>query len=222
MRRFGSGDSARQPKAGGPEEFIPTRQSLLSRLKNWSDQESWQTFFDTYWGLIYGTALRSGLTDAEAQDVVQETVISVCKSMSDFKYDAEHGSFKTWLLRLTSWRIIDQLRKRRHAVQDPDAGRSTSTGTDVIERVADPGGLGLEELWEEEWERNLLEAAVTRVKKKVDPKLYQIFDLAVTKQWPVLRVARALNINVGKVYVTKHRIGKLIKQEIEYLRTKPI
>jgi RNA polymerase sigma-70 factor (ECF subfamily) len=222
MRRFGPSDAVRLREGVGQGRFIPTRQSLLSRLKNWNDQESWQTFFDTYWGLIYGTALRSGLTDAEAQDVVQETVISVCKSMPGFKYDAEHGSFKTWLLRLTSWRIIDQLRKRRQPGQDPDHGGSTSTRTEAIERVADPCGLGLEELWEEEWERNLLDAAITRVKRKVDPKLYQIFDLAVSKQWPVLRVARALKINVGKVYVTKHRVGKLIKQQIEYLRTKPI
>jgi len=222
MKRLAPNDAPGQPKQPSAEEFIPTRQSLLSRLKNWNDQESWQAFFDTYWGLIYSTALRAGLTDAEAQDVVQETVISVCKSMPGFKYEAEQGSFKAWLLRLTGWRIIDQLRKRRHSPQDPDRDGSAGGGTDVIERVPDPASLKLDELWEEEWERNLLDAAISRVKKKVDPKLYQVFDLAVAKQWPVVRVARALNINVGKVYVTKHRIGKLIKQEIDYLRTKPI
>ena len=36
------------------EEFIPTRKSLLDRLKNWGDDASWQDFFDTYWKLIYG------------------------------------------------------------------------------------------------------------------------------------------------------------------------
>ncbi len=34
------------------EEFIPTRYSLLSRLQNWDDQESWKDFFDTFWLLI--------------------------------------------------------------------------------------------------------------------------------------------------------------------------
>src|SRR3954468_4303295 len=82
-------------------ELIPTRQSLLSRLKDWGDQESWTVFFDTYWKLIYHAAMKAGLTEAEAQDVVQETVISVLKSMETFRYDPEKGSFKTWLLRLT-------------------------------------------------------------------------------------------------------------------------
>jgi len=42
-------------------ELLPTRYSLLSRLQNWEDQESWRVFFDTYWRLIYSVALKSGL-----------------------------------------------------------------------------------------------------------------------------------------------------------------
>src|SRR5207245_5537229 len=91
----------------------PTRRSLLSRLKNWNDQESWQDFFDTYWKLIYGAAIKSGLSDVEAQEVVQETVITVTKKIKEFKTDPAFGSFKAWLLHLTRWRIADQLRKRQ-------------------------------------------------------------------------------------------------------------
>src|SRR6185503_15557951 len=94
-----------------PRDLIPTRRSLITRLKCWDDQESWNTFFETYWKLIYRAARSSGLNDAEAQDVVQETVISVCKQMPHFKYDPETGSFKNWLLKLTYWRITDQFRK---------------------------------------------------------------------------------------------------------------
>jgi len=36
-------------KLAGGDEFIPTRSSLLSRLKRWDDQEGWRDFFDTYW-----------------------------------------------------------------------------------------------------------------------------------------------------------------------------
>ena len=76
------------------DEFLPTRRSLLSRLKDWDDQESWKDFFDTYWKLIYGVAIKSGLNDAEAQDVVQEAVISVAKKMHEFKYDPAVGRSK--------------------------------------------------------------------------------------------------------------------------------
>jgi len=203
-------------------EPIPTRQSLLSRLKDWNDQESWKVFFDTYWRLIYNTAVKAGLTDAEAQDVVQETVLSVLKTMPKFEYDSEKGSFKTWLLQLTGWRITDQLRKRQRGIDQRKPPTRTSTRTATIERVADPVGLRLEATWNEEWERNLVEAAMERVKRKVDPKHYQVFDLCVVKDWSSARVARALKVNRGQVYLIKHRINNLIKKEIAYLQAKPI
>src|SRR5437773_9325972 len=69
------------------------------------DQESWRDFFNTYWKLIYATAIKAGLNDAEAQDVVQDTVIAVAKKIEDFKYDPALDSFKGWLLYLTRKRI---------------------------------------------------------------------------------------------------------------------
>src|ERR1051326_6978214 len=91
---------------------VATRASLLGRLKNLEDQASWQEFFDTYWNLIDSIALKAGLTDVEAQDVVQETIITACKHLPAFRYDPKVCSFKTWLLRLARWRSIAQLRKR--------------------------------------------------------------------------------------------------------------
>src|SRR5215475_12422525 len=96
---------------------LATRASLLDRLKNLEDQVSWQEFFDTYWQLIYRLAVKAGLTDSEAQDVVQETVITASKHLPAFHYDPKVCSFKTWLLRLARWRIIDQFRKRLPAAQ---------------------------------------------------------------------------------------------------------
>ena len=61
--------------------LVATRRSLVNRLANWDDQRRWQEFFDTYWKLIYSAARKSGLTDAEAQEVVQETVITVAKKI---------------------------------------------------------------------------------------------------------------------------------------------
>jgi RNA polymerase sigma factor (sigma-70 family) len=209
-------------KVDNSAELIPTRHSLLSRLKDSNDQESWKHFFDTYWKLIYTTAIRAGLNSAEAEDVVQETVMSVFKSIPKFEYDNKRGSFKTWLLRLTQWRIQDQFRKRQRDIKPHYRSAETGTDTATVERVIDPVGSKLEEMWDEEFEANLLQAAAERVKKKVDPKQYQIFDLYVTKKWPVSKVASTLQINSAQVYLIKHRIGSLIKKEVNYLREKPI
>jgi len=84
-----------------------------------------------------------------------------------------------------------------------------------------PAAHELETAWDREWETNLMEAAIEKVKKKVRAEDYQVFDLYVFKEWPVSRVARTLHINPGKVYLIKHRVGNLIKKEVNRLREKP-
>ena len=117
-----------------PDEFLPTRHSLLSRLKDWDDQESWRDFFNIYWKLIYGVARKSGLSDTEAQDVVQEAVLSVAKKMNDFKYDPAIGSFKGWLLLITRRRITDHLRKRARQPAQYESRPGDTKRTATIER----------------------------------------------------------------------------------------
>ena len=184
------------------DELIPTRATLIQRLKDWQDQSSWQDFFDTYWKLIYGVALKGGLTEAEAQDVVQETMIAVAKHMPTFEYDPAIGSFKTWLLNMTRWRITDQLRKRGpfQAAARPDSEDATPR-TRTVDKVIDPSGRDLDALWNTEWEKNLLEAAMTKVKRQLDPQKYQIFDLYVNKEWPPEKVAATFGISVDQVYL---------------------
>ncbi|HWX20673.1 MAG TPA: sigma-70 family RNA polymerase sigma factor [Candidatus Binatia bacterium] len=207
-------------------ELIPTRQSLLIRLKDWNDNKSWREFFETYWKLIYRTGIKAGLTDEEAQDVVQETMISVFKAMPGFHYSRSEGSFKGWLLQLTSWRIRDQLRKKDPEMVPEDALRCSSGSEDgegdTVEGVIDPASLHAETSWDADWEENLMEAAIARVKRKVDPKAYQMFDLAVFKDWPVSRIAQSLNVGPAEVYMARHRISKRIKKEVKLLQTQPI
>ena len=199
------------------EAFIPTRRSLLTRLKQWDDHESWKDFFNTYWKLVYGVALKSGLNETEAQEVVQETVIAVAKKMHDFKYDPAVGSFKGWLLHITRCRIADQLRRRYREAAVAQPPFADTSRTDAMARVPDPSSLNLEAVWEEDWQQNLIAAALARVKKQVKPRQYQIFDLYVIKGWPVTQVRQTLGVSAPQVYLAKFRISKLVKREAKKL-----
>jgi RNA polymerase sigma-70 factor (ECF subfamily) len=207
----------------------------LNRLKDLEDQQSWQEFFDTYWRLIYSVARKAGLSHAEAQDVVQETVISVTKTIGEFRCDPAAGAFKSWLLNLTRWRILNQLKKRMPECVGVDASacpppaqsqvplkrghRTDNTArTATVEGVADPAGCDVEAVWNEEWEKNLSEAAIERVKRQVKAKQFQMFELYVLQQWPVRDVARMLRVSAAQVYLAKHRIARLVKKEINRLK----
>ena len=200
--------------------LIPTRYSLLSRLQNWDDEKSWKDFFDTYWRLIYSVAIKSGLTEQEAQDVVQETIICVAKDIHKFKRDQKLGSFKGWLKNLTRWRIADQLEKRGHAKYLADSPESESGETLSLEEIPDPASTGLELLWDKEWKMNLFETAVDRVKRRIKAEQYQIFYMYSVKRWPVKRVAEAFGVSTGYIYLTHHRVSTLIKKEIRILESK--
>jgi len=92
------------------------------------------------------------------------------------------------------WRITDQLRKRglspppsrfrRHGDRHPYGGQ-----------VVDPASRDLDALWNAEWEKNLLDAAMAKVKRG-DPQKYQIFDLYVNKEWAPKKVAATFGISV--------------------------
>jgi len=201
-------------------EFLPTRKSLLSRLKNWDDNDSWRDFFDTYWRLIYDVARKSGFNDAEAQDIVQETVISVAGQIAEFRYDATKGRFKNWLGLITRCRIADHLRKKyRDAARAPGERSDWQSHQDTLAALPDPKAAELDALWETEWHKRLLALAMERVKRKVRAEHFQIFELCAVQEWPVSKVSKALGVSLALIYVTRHRVGALLKKELRRVET---
>jgi RNA polymerase sigma-70 factor (ECF subfamily) len=200
----------RAPKHAG-DPLLATRQSLVARLTNWDDQRKWQEFFETYWHLIYSVAMRAGLRDDESQEVVQETCIAVAKNVS--RYDPKAGSFKGWLLQMARWRIADQFRKRegQRAARRDDDTRKTGT----LDRLPESGKGAFEAVWEEEWQRHLIEAALSRLKRKVDAQHYQIFDCVAIKGWTPAKASKELGVNIAQVYLVKHRLKGILKKELE-------
>jgi RNA polymerase sigma factor (sigma-70 family) len=204
-----------------PHEPLPTRASLLGRLKDAGDDASWNEFHQLYRELIYSVARRAGLNEIESNEVVQDTLIAVAKKMPEFRYDPAVDSFKGWLLTVTRWRILDRLEKRK-AREDQGLPTSAVTGdetrTATIERQPDSAGFNLESIWDEEWEAHVLNTALARIKRQVAPQQYEIYHLHVVLGKSVREVAHALGVNAGQVYLAKHRVSRLLKKAVEELR----
>ena len=200
------------------DSLLPTRQSLLTRLRDWQDQDGWREFFDTYWRLIYRVARQAGLDDATAQDVVQTTFIYLSRRMPRFRYDAERGSFKSWLRRVTHSRI-SVFRRRAESKEPPMPPVPVEDDeANLWESIPDPAGDATDEIWQREWEENLLKAALRRISSKVSAQQLMIFELAALGEVPLKQVARKLDVSLMQVYLARHRVGKLFKQEVQRLR----
>ena len=201
------------------DSFLPTRSSLLSRLKNASDAVSWQAFVDNYGRLIYQVCLRAGLQRQEAEDVVQETVTAVSLQMPKFTYDRSKGSFKGWLARVTRNHIADFLTKKirdaARRVELPEAQAASVAGAEEINSGV---SHDMDDVWESEWRQHLLDRAMRRVQETVTARSIQIFQLSTVQGWSIEEIAASLCISRPRIYLARHRVGRLVKREIESLR----
>jgi RNA polymerase sigma factor (sigma-70 family) len=201
------------------KDIGPTRYSLLSRLQDWRDDDSWKDFYETYSRLILAVALKSGLTRAEADDVLQETVICVAKEIKAFRRNRDSGSFKAWLRKITKRRIVDQKRKRDQLTQG-EAESDAAPQPEELEEVPEQTNAEIESLWESQWKLNLFQAALAKVKRQVKEEHFQIFDLYAIRGWPAARISRVFNITITQIYIIKYRVGSMIRKHTKLLEKK--
>lgn len=196
-----------------------TRKSLLLRLKDHEDQEGWQEFFEVYWRLIYSFALKTGLSESESEEVVQDTMVSLAKEMPRFQYDRSKGSFRSFLLTVVRRRIVDRHRQeaRWHRVVS-EKSPSESPSDQAFADGPDPHGPELDRLWALEWEGHLIQRALDRVRDKVTEKQYLIYEMLVLREVPIATVASNLQTSAMAVYLAKHRVGKLLRAELGRLK----
>jgi RNA polymerase sigma factor (sigma-70 family) len=211
----------KEPSPEEKEIWQKTRKSLIERLNNWEDQKTWNEFYQTYWRLIYSVATKSGLTREEAFDVVQETTIAIAKQVQTGQFKSGQGSFKAWLMQMARWRILDVFRSRKRKPSMSDLKffeEDSDEGEYRLNQFALEQESQLEQLWDKEWRDNLLNAALERVKAKVSPKQFQIFDCYLLKGWSIHKTAETLGVKITYIYLTKHRIGIMVKKELDELK----
>ena len=195
-----------------------TRQSLLVRLRDWGDNSSWDEFHRLYRRFIQGLCIRSGLNHAESDEVVQEVLRNVAERISDYEQRENRGAFRRWLMNQTRWRIADKFRERdRAAVRSIHLTSFDGEATeDPIDSLPDENPL--DDFWELEWQKHVLDTALERLGRRVPAKHFQAFELYARQGWPVRRIAKDLSINPATVYLIAHRLTKQLRLEVERLR----
>lgn len=207
---------------GTTHDTLSTNPGLVGQLGDLGNQQSWHEFYEIYWRLIFNVALRAGLNQSEAEDVVQETMVSVAKLMPDFKYNPAIGSFRGLLLQITRRRIVDQFRKRKPEICTSDLAGNVGAGTTSHDPLPLAVESELEAIWRAEWEKHLLEKATERVKQRVDPVHYQLYHFFAVQHWSVKEITETMGVSKHLVYKAKERISKSIQKEVKYLEDKII
>jgi len=186
------------------------------------DEDCWREFYDQHRQEIFSRALSRGLNHSEAEEVVQETFLTLYKKIDTFIYDPKRGQLGGFVAQTANWRIEDEREKRLpDPAMDPPQEHDTSR-TMLIHRVPDAqaslAGEALQGKESSQLGQALTEAVMRRIKKRTSEKQFRIYELHKLQDVPLEEVCRTLDAKPKDVYNATLRVSERIAQEIEKLR----
>jgi RNA polymerase sigma-70 factor, ECF subfamily len=187
-----------------PESFPETSLTLLGKLCD--GNQGWQEFYERYAPAVYRVARLRGLDADDAEDVLQQVMLSISGHIASFRYDRDRGRFRTWVRRITENQIINLGRRRRPPTCDPQQFDAQTAE-----------GLGPDELWAEQWQLQDMWYCLDRLAADITPRRMQAFRMYVLEGQPAEEVAKALDMTVGWVYVTRNQVLNMLRQRMEAL-----
>ena len=192
----------------GAETADTTRVTLLHRLnQDPTDQLSWAEFVRLYSPAIRGWLIHWGLQEADAQDVAQNVLLRLTAKLPQFKYDPSK-SFRGWLKTLTHHAWHDFVTEAGYRTR----GTGETSVLDLLQSVEAREDLAARV--EATFDKELLEMALIRAKARVADTTWQAFKLAALDGVAPQAVADQLGVRVSQVYLAKHRLQKLVQEEI--------
>ncbi len=154
--------------------------------------------------MLLSYAKRVGLSDADAQDAVAETISTFVQKYHAGQYDRDKARLKSWLGGIMQNKVR-KMWARRGTVSFEEHG--------VEPQAADE----LNQHFDREWQLERMNQALEILRRETDPNTYQAFDLYALKGWPVAKVASFLNITRNAVYISKTRMIQRLRQTVRQL-----
>lgn len=183
-----------------------TRPSLIVRLTDQHDQAAWWDFVEIYEPFLAHLARRSGVPRGHVDDVTQQILMAVARSVRQFSDDGEEASFRRWIGRVARNTVIKYMtRMRRHVV-----GQGGSEALQRWDRVADDEDSALSDQYDHE----LVVWAANSVRKEFSESSWQAFWQTLIEGRNVDVVAQDLGLSRGAVYMARSRIVKRIRDKV--------
>ena len=190
-------------------EFPDTRASLLLQVQAGDDPKAWEEFVAIYRPVVYRLARRRGLQDADAEDLAQQVLVSIARSIEAWRKRDESVRFRHWLRRVAKNAIINMLTR---GPKERAAG-STSVQEFLNQQGDDDSRLARE--LELEYRREIFFRAAALVKSEIATDSWKVFELAVIEDIPIEQVAAALGKSVGAAYAARSRVMKRLRSYVE-------
>ncbi|MEM8735414.1 MAG: sigma-70 family RNA polymerase sigma factor [Planctomycetota bacterium] len=187
-----------------------TQPSLLVRLRDERDGESWSRFVGIYAPVIYGFLVQKGIQDADAADLTQDVMASVASSIHSFEYQPNRGRFRGWLFTVTQ----NRLRNHWRSVASRAVAKGDSQSYQLLLEQPDSSGADGDK-WDHEYERHLFAAATERVRPQVQEGTWLAFWATAIDGESPKSVGIRLSMSPAAVRLAKARVLARIKREVQ-------
>jgi RNA polymerase sigma-70 factor (ECF subfamily) len=189
----------------------PTDKELVA-LARAGDGEAFATLARRHRDRVYRLALRITRDPQDAEDVLQETFLSVYRKLDEFR---EEAAFSTWLHRVAANHALMRLRKRRSSIQ-------TTSMDELGPRFQEDGHLASPLGTFHTWDDGGLDAAERqeareKIARAVDelPEIYRVvFILRDVEELSTEEVAELLGIGVPNVKTRLHRARLMLRERL--------
>lgn len=196
-------------------------QPLLRNVRS-GNSDAWAEVVSQYQGRLTAFARRRLHQRADADDVVQETFLSLLKSLDSFRGES---SLETWLFQLLRRRIADALRRADRderfqlCLSEMRSGEPAPAAAAPMTASADQSASWYVRRAEQQQRsrRDLLRAVIAstdRLKAESRFRDLKVFDLLFFAQWKNQEIARELALEETAVAVLKHRFIQRISQHL--------
>lgn len=187
-----------------------TSASLLLRVRNPEDKESWATFERIYGDIIRSYCRYSNLQACDVDDVTQDVLTQVSLSIRSFEYDPAKGRFRSWLGTITANRIRKLLRKTGTL-------REVPLTVDLDEPLPPGKCQDPDSTWIELFSEGVLAEACKIIRVEFEETTWKCFEQTWFGQQAPSEVAEAVGVSLRAVYINKSRVLKRLEQQIRIL-----
>src|SRR5262249_40925323 len=130
--------------------------------------------------------------------------------MGSFTYDPSR-SFRSWLKTLAHNAWVDYLQ----SVKNRGVGGNDSQAVQRLESIAARDDL-VQRL-EAEFDQELLDEAMTRVRARVEPQTWEAFRLTSMEGLSGAQAAERIPMKEAMVFIARGRVLKLLREEVQKL-----
>lgn len=202
-RKLNDADSSHFPYKG---ESQSTSTGLIQRLKE-NESAAWERFVSLYAPLVrYWLRDFTKMSRVDRQDILQEILGKVNKSIKDFDEKMENRSFRGWLRTITRHTALDYLEKNERRKTVNRLSRDTGHF-----KAPKPVEVDLEE--EENEKVVLLQAILETVKKEISERDWEIVNLFVNAGKTSAEVGEIMSMPGETVRRIKNRILQRLRAE---------